>query len=59
MKSIFYKILKFINVAVGLCIALWIIAQGFGIFALVLAIYITYLNTLIDDILKRSNQEGC
>ncbi len=59
MKSIFYKILKFINVAGGLCIALWIIAQGFGIFALVLAIYITYLNTLIDDILKRSNQEGC
>lgn len=59
MKPIFYKILKFINVALGLCIGLWIIAQGFGIFAIILAIYITYLNTLIDDILKRANQEGC
>jgi len=59
MKPIFYKILKFINVALGLCISLWIIAQGFGIFAIILAIYITYLNTLIDDILKRANQEGC
>ncbi len=59
MKPIIWKILKFINVAGGFCLALWIIAQGFGIFALILAIYITYLNAVIDDIYKRSNQEGC
>ncbi len=59
MKPILWKILKFLNVAIGLCVALWLISIGLGIFALVLAIYITYLNTLIDDILKRSNQEGC
>ena len=59
MKPIIWKILKFINVAGGFCLALWILSEGFGIFALVLAIYITYLNTVIDDILKGSNQESC
>ena len=59
MKHIIWKAIKFINVAGGFCIALFIISQGFGIFALILAIYITYLNTVIDDILKGSNQEGC
>ena len=59
MKPIIWKILKFINVAGGFCLALWILSQGFGIFALILAIYITYLNAVIDDIYKRSNQEGC
>ena len=59
MKPILWKILKFINVLAGLCIALWLVSEGLGIFALILAIYITYLNTVIDDILKGTNQEGC
>jgi hypothetical protein len=59
MKLILWKILKFINVLAGFCIALWLVSEGLGIFALILAIYITYLNTVIDDILKGTNQEGC
>jgi hypothetical protein len=59
MKPILWKILKFINVLSGFCIALWLVSEGLGIFAIILAIYITYLNTVIDDILKGTNQEGC
>jgi len=59
MKPILWKILKFINVVAGFCIALWLIAEGYGMFALILAIYITYLNTVIDEILKGPDQEGC
>ena len=59
MKPIFWKILKFANVALGFCIGLWLISEGFGIFALILAIYITYFNAVIDEILKGSDQKGC
>lgn len=59
MKPILWKILKFVNVIVGFCLSLWLVSEGLGIFALVLAIYITYLNSRIDEILKGSDQEGC
>jgi len=59
MKPILWKILKFLNVSIGFCVALWLISVGFGMFALILAIYITYLNSVIDEILKGPNQEGC
>ena len=52
MKPILWKILKFLNVAIGLCVALWLISIGLGMFAIVLALYITYLNMVIDEILK-------
>jgi hypothetical protein len=52
MKPIIWKILKFVNVIVGFCISLLLVAKGFGIFAIVLAIYVTYLNTIIDEILE-------
>ena len=55
MKPILWKILKFINVLAGFCIALWLVSEGFGIFALILAIYITYFNSVIDEILKGSD----
>lgn len=59
MKPILWKILKFVNVIVGFCAALWLVSEGLGIFALILAIYITYLNSVIDEILKGSDKEGC
>lgn len=59
MKPILWKILKFVNVIVGFCLSLWLVSEGLGIFALILAIYITYLNSVIDEILKGSDQEGC
>jgi len=52
MKPILWKILKFLNVAIGFCVALWLVSVGFGMFALILAIYVTYLNSVIDEILK-------
>lgn len=58
MKPILWKILKFLNVAIGLCVALWLISIGLGIFAIVLALYITYLNMVIDEILKGTDKEG-
>ncbi len=58
MKPILWKILKFVNVVAGFCISLWLVSEGLGIFALVLAIYVTYLNTIIDEILEGSDQEG-
>jgi hypothetical protein len=58
MKPILWKILKFLNVAIGLCVALWLISIGLGMFAIVLALYITYLNMVIDEILKGTDKEG-
>jgi hypothetical protein len=58
MKPILWEILKFLNVAIGLCVALWLISIGLGIFAIVLALYITYLNMVIDEILKGTDKEG-
>jgi len=58
MKPILWKILKFLNVAIGLCVALWLISIGLGMFAIVLALYITYLNMVIDEILKGTDKES-
>jgi len=58
MKPILWKILKFLNVAIGLCVALWLIRIGLGMFAIVLALYITYLNMVIDEILKGTDKES-
>lgn len=59
MKPIIWKTIKLFNVLAGFCLALWLIKEGFGIFALIVAIYITYFNSVIDEILKGSDQEGC
>ncbi len=58
MKPILWKILKFVNVIVGFCVALWLVSEDLGILALILAIYVTYLNSVIDEILKGPDQEG-
>lgn len=55
MKPFFLKLAKFLNVSLGLFISLWLIYKSFGLFAIVLAIYVTYLNTIIDEVLERTN----
>lgn len=59
MKRNIFKLIKFINVALGFMTCLYLISKSLLIFALLLAVLITYLNSIIDDILKGSNQEGC
>ncbi len=46
------QLLKFINVAWGFMTCLYLISKSLGMFALVLAIFVTYLNMLIDEILN-------
>jgi len=52
MKRNILKLLKFINVAFGFMTCLYLISKYLGMFALVLALFITYLNMIIDGILK-------
>jgi hypothetical protein len=52
MKRHLCQLLKFINVAWGFMTCLYLISKSLGMFALVLAIFVTYLNILIDEILK-------
>jgi hypothetical protein len=52
MKKNKWKLVKFINLFIGLTLGLWLVSVGLGIFALVHAIFVTYLNILIDEILK-------
>lgn len=52
MKRRLFQLLKFINVALGFITCLYLISKSLGIFALVLAIFVTYLNITIDEILK-------
>jgi hypothetical protein len=52
MKKRFFQLLKFINVPLGFITCLYLISKSLGIFALVLAIFVTYLNITIDEILK-------
>jgi hypothetical protein len=52
MKKSVFQLLKFINVALGFMTCLYLISKSLGIFALVLAIFVTYLNITIDEILK-------
>jgi hypothetical protein len=49
------QLLKFINVALGFMTCLYLIFKSLGMFALVLALFITYLNMIIDEILKRTD----
>ena len=52
MKKNLLRLLKFINVALGFMTCLYLISKSLLIFALVLALFITYLNIIIDGILK-------
>lgn len=59
MKTHLLNLIKFINVSLGFMTCLYLISKSLGLFALLLAILITYLNIIIDELLKRANQEGC
>ena len=55
MKRRLLQVLKFINVALGFMTCLYLISKSLGMFALTLALFITYLNIIIDEILKRTD----
>jgi hypothetical protein len=55
MKRHLLQLLKFINVDLGFITCLYLIFKSLGMFALVLALFITYLNITIDEILKRTD----
>jgi len=55
MKRQILQLLKFINVALGFMTCLYLVSKSLGMFALILALFITYLNMIIDEILKRTN----
>jgi hypothetical protein len=55
MKRHLWQLLKFINVALGFMTCLYLISKSLGMFALVLGIFITYINMIIDEILNRTN----
>jgi hypothetical protein len=55
MKRHLLQLLKFINVALGFITCLYLIFKSLGMFALVLALFITYLNMIIDEILTRTD----
>jgi hypothetical protein len=52
MKRHIFLFLKFMNVLIGFSTCLYLISKSQLIFALVLALFITYLNMIIDGILK-------
>ena len=52
MKKNTWKVVKFINLFIGLTLGLWLVSVGLGMFAIVFAILITFLNINIDEILK-------
>lgn len=55
MKRNLLQVLKFINVALGFMTCLYLISKSLLIFALVLVIFITLLNMIIDEILGRTD----
>jgi hypothetical protein len=55
MKKKLLQLIKFINVAWGFMTCLYLISKSLGMFALVLAIFVTYLNYKIDEILNRTD----
>jgi hypothetical protein len=59
MKRRLLQVLKFINVALGFMTCLYLISKSLGMFALTLALFITYLNIIIDEILKGSDKTSC
>jgi hypothetical protein len=52
MKRHLFQLLKFVNLAWSFISCLYLISKSLGIFALVVAIFVTYLNMKIDEILK-------
>lgn len=52
MKKQIWNLVRYINIALGFMTCLYLMTKSLGIFALVLAIFITYLNMKIDEILK-------
>lgn len=52
MKRNLLQVLKFINVALGFMTCLYLLSKSLGMFALVLSLFITYLNMIIDGVLK-------
>jgi len=52
MKRLLLQFLKFINVALGFMTCLYLVSKSLGMLALILALFITYLNIIIDEILK-------
>lgn len=58
MKKHLLELLKFINVALGFMTCLYLISKSLGLFALLLAVLVTFLNIIIDEIQKRTDQES-
>jgi hypothetical protein len=55
MTPFLWNALKLFNVLVGFILCLWIIFESFALFAIVVALFITYLNSKIDEILERAD----
>ncbi len=55
MKRHILQVLKFINVALGFISCLYLVSKSLGMFALIIALFITYLNLRIDEILERTD----
>ena len=58
MKKHLLELLKFINVALGFMTCLYLISKSLGLLALLLAVLVTFLNIIIDEIQKRTDQES-
>jgi hypothetical protein len=55
MKKHLLQLLKYINIALGFMTSGYLISKSLGMFALVLAIFVIYLNIKIDEILEGTN----
>lgn len=55
MKTFLWNALKLLNILVGFLVCLWIIFEYIAVFAIVVALLITYLNSKIDEILERTD----
>jgi predicted PurR-regulated permease PerM len=55
MKNNILQILKFANVLVAFLCCLYLISKSYLLFPLLLAAFVTYLNSKIDEILERTD----
>lgn len=55
MTPFLCQALKIFNVVAGFILSLWIISESFALFAIVVALFVTYLNHKIDEILERAD----
>lgn len=55
MKTFIWNAVKLLNILVGFLICRWIICEYIAVFAIVVALLITYLNSKIDEILERTD----